>query len=77
MFITMRGEWEEFNPWQEPMGKIVEPVLALCESEIYRATEPGDVEGLSERALQTAFGDDRIVSVLLSQQLIGKKQWTR
>ena len=26
MFITMRGEWEEFNPWQVPMGSIVEPV---------------------------------------------------
>ena len=77
MYITMRGEWEEFNPWQEPMGKIVEPVLALCESEVYRANEPGEVEGLSERALQAAFGADRIVSVLLSQQLIGKKVWTK
>ena len=32
MFITMRGEWEEFNPWQVPMGSIVEPVLKLCEA---------------------------------------------
>src|SRR5579883_1516935 len=23
MVITMRGEWEEFNPWQVPMGSIV------------------------------------------------------
>src|SRR3990172_5336376 len=22
MLITMRGEWEEFNPWQEPVGGI-------------------------------------------------------
>jgi sulfopyruvate decarboxylase TPP-binding subunit len=29
MLITMRGEWEEFNPWQEPMGSIVEPTLKL------------------------------------------------
>ena len=29
MLITMRGEWEEFNPWQVPMGSIVEPVLKL------------------------------------------------
>jgi len=33
MLITMRGEWEEFNPWQVPMGSIVEQVLKLCEAE--------------------------------------------
>ena len=77
MFITMRGEWEEFNPWQVPMGSIVEPVLKLCEAEVYRARETGEVEGLAERAVQQAFGDERIVAVLLSQQLIGKKVWTK
>jgi len=77
MFITMRGEWEEFNPWQVPMGSIVEPVLALCEANIYRASAPHEVEGVAERAAQQAFGDERIVGVLLSQKLIGKKVWTR
>jgi sulfopyruvate decarboxylase alpha subunit len=76
-FITMRGEWEEFNPWQVPMGSIVEPVLKLCEAEVYRAHEASEVEGLAERAVQQAFGDERIVAVLLSQQLIGKKVWTK
>ena len=77
MFVTMRGEWEEFNPWQVPMGGIVEPVLKLCEAEVYRARAAGEVEGLAERAVQQAFGDERIVAVLLSQQLIGKKVWTK
>jgi sulfopyruvate decarboxylase alpha subunit len=77
MLITMRGEWEEFNPWQVPMGSIVEPVLALCEANIYRASAPHEVEGVAERAAQQAFGDERIVGVLLSQQLIGRKVWTR
>jgi sulfopyruvate decarboxylase alpha subunit len=77
MFITMRGEWEEFNPWQQPMGSIVEPVLTLCEAQIYRATKPDEVEGAAERAVQQAFGDERIAAVLLSQQLIGKKVWTK
>ena len=27
MLVTMRGEWEEFNPWQVPMGAIVKPTL--------------------------------------------------
>jgi sulfopyruvate decarboxylase alpha subunit len=77
MFVTMRGEWEEFNPWQVPMGSIVEPVLKLCETQVYRAREPGEVEGLATRAAQQAYGDERIVALLLSQQLIGKKVWTR
>jgi len=77
MFITMRGEWEEFNPWQVPMGSIVEPVLRLCEAEVYRAREANEVAGLAERAISQAFGDERIVALLLSQELIGKKVWTK
>ncbi len=77
MFITMRGEWEEFNPWQVPMGSIVDPVLKLCETEIYRACNADEVEGLAERAVQQAFGDERIVAVILSQELIGRKVWTK
>ncbi len=77
MMITMRGEWEEFNPWQQPMGSIVDPVLKLCDAEIYRATKPDEVEGLAERAVQHAFGDERIAALVLSQQLIGKKVWSK
>ena len=77
MLITMRGEWEEFNPWQEPMGSIVEPVLALCEAEVYRVRTPDEVQSAAERAVQRAFGDERIVALLLSQELIGKKVWTK
>ena len=77
MLITMRGEWEEFNPWQVPMGSIVEPVLALCEAEVYRATKPEEVEAAAERAVQHVFGDERIGAVILSQQLIGRKVWVK
>jgi len=77
MLITMRGEWEEFNPWQVPMGSIVDPVLKLCEAEVYRVTKPEDVESAAERAVQHVFGDERIGAVILSQQLIGKKVWTK
>jgi len=77
MLITMRGEWEEFNPWQVPMGSIVDPVLKLCEAEVYRVREPEEVAGIAERAVQQAFGDERIVAMVLSQQLIGRKVWTK
>jgi len=77
MLITMRGEWEEFNPWQVPMGSIVDPVLKLCEAEVYRVRSPDEVAGAAERAVQHAFGDERIAAVILSQELIGKKVWTK
>jgi sulfopyruvate decarboxylase TPP-binding subunit len=77
MLITMRGEWEEFNPWQVPMGSIVGPVLALCEAEVYRVREASEVQGAAERAVQRAYGDERIVAMILSQELIGRKVWTK
>ncbi|HEX5509496.1 MAG TPA: thiamine pyrophosphate-binding protein, partial [Pseudolabrys sp.] len=76
MLVTMRGEWEEFNPWQVPMGSIVEPVLKLCDAEVHRVRKPEEVAPTVERALQQAFDQSRIVAVLLSQELIGKKVWT-
>jgi len=77
MLITMRGEWEEFNPWQQPMGSIVDDVLKLCEADVYRVLNADEAEGAAERAVQQAFGNERIAAVVLSQQLIGKKVWTK
>jgi sulfopyruvate decarboxylase alpha subunit len=77
MFVTMRGEWEEFNPWQVPMGSIVEPSLALCGVEASRANAPDEVAPLAQAAAQRAFGADKGVALILSQQLIGKKVWVK
>jgi sulfopyruvate decarboxylase alpha subunit len=77
MLITMRGEWEEFNPWQEPMGSIVEPALKLCETDVARVTEPAQVVPAVQNAIQLAFGGDRAAAVLLSQKLIGRKVWVK
>ena len=77
MLVTMRGEWEEFNPWQEPMGSIVEPVLRLCDTDVVKVTEPSQVVPAVQNAIQLAFGDDRAAAVLLSQKLIGRKVWVK
>jgi sulfopyruvate decarboxylase alpha subunit len=77
MIVTMRGEWEEFNPWQEPMGSIVEPALKLCDTDVVRVTEPAQVVPAVQNAIQLAFGDDRAAAVLLSQKLIGRKVWVK
>jgi sulfopyruvate decarboxylase alpha subunit len=77
MLVTMRGEWEEFNPWQEPMGSIVEPALRLCDTDVVKVTEPSQVVPAVQNAIQLAFGDDRAAAVLLSQKLIGRKVWVK
>ena len=77
MLVTMRGEWEEFNPWQVPMGSIVEPALKLCDTHVAKAEKPDDVVPMVQNALQLAFGDDRSAAVLISQKLIGRKVWVK
>ena len=75
--VTMRGEWAEFNPWQVPMGSIVEPVLRLTDTHVYRVERAEEVGETVEAALDLAFGGDLSVAVLLSQRLIGRKVWTK
>lgn len=77
MLVTMRGEWQEFNPWQVPMGSIVEPTLKLCDAHVARVERPEQVVPAVENAVQLAFGDDRAAAVLLSQKLIGAKVWVK
>ena len=75
--VTMRGEWEEFNPWQVPMGSIVEPTLKLCDTDVAKVETPDAVVPAVQNAIQLAFGGDRATAVLLSQKLIGRKVWVK
>ncbi len=75
MLVTMRGEWAEFNPWQVPMGSIVEPALRLCDVLVYRADPAAAVADTAEAAIDLAFAGELAVAVLLSQKLIGRKVW--
>jgi sulfopyruvate decarboxylase alpha subunit len=73
--VTMRGEWEEFNPWQKPMGQAAPAVLVAMGVEVRRISEPEDVAPMVAAAAQDAFGQDQAIALLVSQQLIGKKVW--
>jgi sulfopyruvate decarboxylase alpha subunit len=77
VLVTMRGEFEEFNPWQVPMGTITEDVLRLCGFLIHRVERADAVDEIVGAACNTAFERSVQVAVLLSQRLIGPKQWTR
>jgi sulfopyruvate decarboxylase alpha subunit len=76
MLVTMRGEWGEFNPWQVPMGQATPEVLKLSGLVVHRADEPGNVAETVDSALRIAYDGSQGVAVLLSQRLIGRKDFT-
>ena len=75
--VTMRGEFGEFNPWQVPMGAITQDVLRLCGFLTYRIETADAVDEIVGAGCDMAFNGDLQVAILLSQRLIGPKQWTK
>ncbi len=75
MLVTMRGEYAEFNPWQNPMGSTTRQALELMGVKVHRVTEEDDVRETVEAAFIEAFETGARVAVLLSQKLIGRKKW--
>jgi sulfopyruvate decarboxylase alpha subunit len=77
LLVTMRGEYGEFNPWQVPMGSVTEQCLKLCGFQVYRASHAEEVDEVIGAAADMAFEGNLAVAVLLSQRLIGRKQWVK
>ena len=75
MLVAMRGEWEEFNPWQVPMARATQPALELMEVRCLRVEDPAAVSEVVGAGLDLAYGAERAVAVLLAQRLIGRKVW--
>jgi sulfopyruvate decarboxylase alpha subunit len=77
LLITMRGEFAEFNPWQVPMASITEESLKLSGFLTYRVEEAADVDEVVGAGCDMAFAGDLQIAILLSQRLIGRKEWIR
>jgi len=77
VLVTMRGEFGEFNPWQVPMGAITEDVLRLAGFLTYRVDTADAVDEIVGAGCDMAFNGNLQIAILLSQRLIGPKQWTR
>ncbi|MBS7811153.1 thiamine pyrophosphate-binding protein [Roseococcus pinisoli] len=77
MVVTMRGDWAEFNNWQNPMGQATEAALRLMGVMTWRADRPEDVGPLLRGAATMAFEGDAACAVLLGQRLIGEKEWVK
>ena len=75
MLVTMRGEWNEFNPWQVPMGQATEASLKAIGVTVLRAETGRDLIEITEQAATMAFEADQQIAVLISQRLLGKKEW--
>ena len=75
MIVTMRGDWAEFNQWQNPMGQVTEDALKLMGVMTWRADRPEEVGKLIRGAGTMAFDGDSACAVILGQQLIGEKKW--
>lgn len=77
MVVTMRGDWAEFNAWQNPMGQATEASLKLMGVLTWRADVPEDVAPLLHGAATMAFNGDNATALLLGQRLIGEKKWVK
>ena len=72
----MRGEWGEFIPWQMPMGQGTPKVLEAMDVRVFRADYQSEVGDTVDAAAKLAFNTRQSAAVLLSQKMIGAKQFT-
>jgi sulfopyruvate decarboxylase alpha subunit len=77
MLVTMRGEWGEFNPWQLPMAQATQPVLTAMGVVVHRADAVDDIVQTVSAAARLAFNTSRAVAVLISQRVIGAKEFKK
>src|SRR5246127_4302263 len=73
--VSMRGDFGEGNPWQFPMGRAVQPVLETMGVICMRVERPEDVIPTVSAALTMVFQSGCAVAVLLTQRLLGAKQF--
>ena len=73
--ITMRGEFGEFNSWQVPMARATPTSFKMMGIEVMRCNSPDEVGPTVDAALYAAFASEQRIAILLSQRLIGRKEW--
>ena len=73
--VSMRGEWGEFIPWQVPMGQGTPKVFEAMDVKVYRADQQSEVGSTVDAAMKFAFNTRQSAAVLLSQKMIGAKQF--
>ncbi len=72
-FVTMRGQWHEFNPWQMPMGTTTKLALETAGLLVDEVDDPNDVGPRAAAALHKAFVGAQSTALLLGQRLVPVK----
>ena len=75
--VTMRGEWGEFNPWQCPMGQSTDAALKGAGVYVQRAETADEAPETVRAAAMMAFNANRAVAVIISQKIIGIKNFSK
>ncbi len=73
MLVTMRGQEGEGNPAQFPMGRAVKPVFEAMGVTCLEAMTAEDVVSHFRQACEMAFGEGKMVAVVIAQKVIGAK----
>jgi len=75
--VTMRGEWAEFNPWQAAMGRATPDALESMGVQVVRVESIDELEDAISGSATMAFDSDQAMAVLLSQKMLGRKDWVK
>lgn len=75
LLVTMRGEEEETNPWQVPVGSAASALLAEMGVHVVRADVADAVPLAVSEALERAWGAGSMEAVLIAQRVIGVKRF--
>ena len=75
MIATMRGEWGEFNSWQVPMGQGTPACLEAMGVRVHRIDQAEEIAPAVKAASRLAFDSLQMVAVLISQKVLGFKDF--
>jgi sulfopyruvate decarboxylase alpha subunit len=73
--VTMRGQWGETNPWQNPMGQATAGAFELHDVAVFPVDQADEVGETVLAAGGIAFNGQSGAAVLISQRLIGVKEF--
>lgn len=77
MLVTMRGEWGEFNPWQVAMGQGTPAAFENAGVTVQRIPTAQEVREYVFAGAQLTFNTSRPVALLISQRIVGFKDWSK
>ncbi len=74
LVISPRGDLGEVNPFQVPMGRILDPLLDLLSIQHATLYREEEVRPMVDRACRTAYRANLPAGLILSRELTGGKE---